>query len=250
MIVEHRNPELKYPPHVSLEKTRIVLDWLLEFRFSSLDILAKRIGLSKTNSNRFFNRLCDDNMIQYFKNVHTGSYRYVLLASTGVNFLESNGRDISSANTRVAGLKKYIYIIHDLSVQQAILDRIDNLSEVISEGNFTEQYPERPDALVRSKKGSLIAIEYERWRKQEKRIYKRFIAHSESIATKKYSGVMFFFENNNDLKYYKALFSAREWPIVKNTKQGKYVRTGNSFLPDKVEGLRKAFNFVGELSLH
>src|SRR5690606_20062500 len=54
MIVESRNPDLKYPRHVREEKVMLVLDWLLEFRFSSIPILAARLGQTAVNANRFF----------------------------------------------------------------------------------------------------------------------------------------------------------------------------------------------------
>ena len=44
MLIEKRDTSLKYPKAIKEEKTRLVLDWLLEFRFSSIDLLAKRIG--------------------------------------------------------------------------------------------------------------------------------------------------------------------------------------------------------------
>ena len=52
---ETRNLDLKYPRAVKDDKTRLVLDWLLEFRFSSIELLSKRIGQTAMNANRFFN---------------------------------------------------------------------------------------------------------------------------------------------------------------------------------------------------
>ncbi len=39
MRIERRDPTLKYPRAVREEKRRLVLDWLLEFQFSSVDLL-------------------------------------------------------------------------------------------------------------------------------------------------------------------------------------------------------------------
>ena len=46
MRIEHRDPTLTYPRAVREEKLRLVLDWLLEFRMSSFELLARRLGLT------------------------------------------------------------------------------------------------------------------------------------------------------------------------------------------------------------
>jgi hypothetical protein len=48
MLIEPRDRSLKYPRAIKQDKLRLVLDWLLEFRFSSLDVLAQRI-VSRVN---------------------------------------------------------------------------------------------------------------------------------------------------------------------------------------------------------
>ena len=39
MRIERRDPTLTYPRPIREEKRRLVLDWLLEFQFSSVDLL-------------------------------------------------------------------------------------------------------------------------------------------------------------------------------------------------------------------
>ena len=46
MRIVHRDPSLKYPRAIYREKQQLVLDWLLEFRFSSFALLAQRLGLT------------------------------------------------------------------------------------------------------------------------------------------------------------------------------------------------------------
>ena len=62
MRIERRDPTLKYPRAVREEKRRLVLDWLLEFQFSSVDLLAHRLGLTPQSSYKFFRALLDEQM--------------------------------------------------------------------------------------------------------------------------------------------------------------------------------------------
>ena len=57
MRIERRDPTLKYPRAIREEKLRLVLDWLLEFQFSSVDLLARRLGLTYQSSYKFFRAL-------------------------------------------------------------------------------------------------------------------------------------------------------------------------------------------------
>lgn len=169
MLIEQRDTSLKYPKAIKEEKTRLVLDWLLEFRFSSIDLLAKRISSNSVNSNRFFNSLLRDGVIQAFKNVHTKNERYVMLTTAGLSYLEVLGRDISKSTTRVQHLGRYSQIIHDMAVQYAVLNRIDQFKEVIWDRHIDlPEHQEKPDAILLSPKGYWVALEYERWRKDTK----------------------------------------------------------------------------------
>ena len=67
MRIERRDPTLRYPRAVREEKRRLVLDWLLEFQFSSVDLLTRRLGLTSHSSYKFFRSLLDDQTIQHFK---------------------------------------------------------------------------------------------------------------------------------------------------------------------------------------
>ena len=57
MRIERRDPTLTYLRTIREEKHRLVLDWLLEFQFSSVDLLAQRLGLTYHGSYKFFRAL-------------------------------------------------------------------------------------------------------------------------------------------------------------------------------------------------
>lgn len=248
MIIEHRDPNLKYPRAIKDEKIRLVLDWLLEFRFSSIDILAARIGHTPTNANRFFNGLLKDGVIQSFKNVHTKNQRYVMITSAGVSYLEAFGRDVTRAITRVSNLGRYSQIIHDLSVQAIVLRQITNYVEVVWDKyiSFGGQH-NRPDAVLRQFKDDSNhwhAIEFERWRKDRKRIFMSFVNHAKHFEKKYYVGVYYVFQSKADCSYYKKLFDEKEWPqYERKSKSGQIQSLNYNFNPDTVKNLRKRFAF-------
>ena len=248
MIVERRSSELVYPRAIKQEKMRIVLDWLLEFRFSSLDLLSRRLGSNIVNSNRFFNSLIEDGFISVFKNAHTNNERFVMLTPRGASYLEVLGRNIENAETRYIKLGKYSTIIHDLCVQYAVLKRLDKVVEVVWDRNIKEiNSAERPDALIRHEKGYWIALEYERWAKERKRIFHSFMAHAKGITEQKYSGVYYVFSDKDAFSYYSNIFNEREWPRYKRVpKTGKMIALDSTFVPDSVENLRKCFIFFHE----
>ena len=248
MLIEPRDRSLKYPRAIKQDKLRLVLDWLLEFRFSSLDVLAQRIDSTAVNENRFFNSLIADGLIQVFKNVQTNRERYVMLTPTGQDFLLVMGRDVSRATTRAQTLGRYSRILHDLAVQYAVLYRLDQFSEVIWDRHIDlPDHPHKPDVLLRSPRGYWVALEYERWRKDKRRIYISFMAHTDALIKKHYSGVFYLFSLENDHNYYRRLFDAQEWPGYQyEPKSGRIKRLSSSFRPDEIKNLRKCFVFSHE----
>ena len=246
MIILERDKSLTYPRAIKQDKLRLVLLWLLEFRFSSIEILANRIGQTPTNANRFFNSLIADKLIADFKNVHTKGERYFILTSAAASYLEAEDYDISNAVTRAGNFGRYSTIVHDLAVQRLVLDRLSKYNEVIADKNIdTLELHERPDALLRTHNNMWVAFEFERWRKSKDRIYFTFMNHVTALVKKKaYSGVYYFFDKEVDRKRYLELFSEPEWPRYKREqKSGRLKLLEKPFNPDSIEQLRKCFIF-------
>lgn len=126
MVVQHRNSQLKYVHDIKKNKMLILFDWLIEFRFSTMDILSQRIGSKPTSSYRLFKQLINDRYIQKFSNIHTHQ-NFFMLKNRGIDYLKCESRDISCAVTNPNKLSKYSTIMHDLLVQKAILNRIHRL---------------------------------------------------------------------------------------------------------------------------
>lgn len=248
MRIEHRDPNLKYPRDIHDQKRRIVLDWLLEFRFSSFDLLAYRLGSTYRKSYDFFRSLLAKQLIQEVKTVATNYVRLVMLTKAGVDMLQVAGRDVSKAYTQGYKLNRYSQIMHDSAVQTVLLKRLHKCDEVIWDKNIVipDQF-EKPDALVHSLDGYWLAFEYERWRKADKRIYLSFMTHTQALINRHYQGVYYFFDQKPDSLHYSKLFAAEEWPQYRYYRQtGKILLTAKRFKPDSTKNLRKAFRFLHE----
>ena len=249
MFIEKPDKNLTNPYDLRDQKTRIVLDWLLAFRFSSLPLLALRLASSRTGCRRIFDSLFRANYIQTFMNDYTYRKRFVMLTTTGANFLEqTTGRDVSSAVTQIYRMNRYQNILHDLAVQQAAIRRLDHSTELIADHHITIPEPfHRPDILMLNHKDFWIAYEYERSRKQIKRVYVSFNNHAQAIIKRHYHATYFLFDHESDLDYYQNLFDAKEWPQYDyNRSTGKTTEKKTPFQPDTFTNLRKCFLFIHE----
>ena len=248
MRIEHRDPTLTYPQAVRAEKRRLVLDWLLEFQFSSVDLLARRLGLTAQSSYKFFRALLEDQIIQHFKSVHTNQSRYLMLTKAVVDLLQVAGRDVAHAHTQTSPLNRYAHLVHDLAVQHAVLTRLDHYDEVIWDKHITLPEPfDKPDALMHSPQHYWVALDYERWRQDDPRIYRSFMNHARALITRHYSGVYYLFDRESDLVHYQTLFAAQAWPEYHYHRQtGNITPAGTHFQPDTIEHLRDCFLFLHE----
>ena len=248
MHIEHRDPTLKYPHAVREEKTLLVLGWLLEFRWSSFELLATRLGMRSKTSYKFFRALVEEGLIQIFKSDPANIARCFLLTRRGATQLQEAGRDISHAHTSLTGVTHDAAIVHDLAVQAAVLRRLHQYDEVIWKHHIILPEPfEKPDVLLRSPQGAWVVLDYERWRKDDSRIYITFRNHAEAIMNKHYRGVYLLFDRPADLERYRILFDAEDWPEYDfNRKKGTITALTTTFTPDIVPNLRHCFVFTLE----
>ena len=248
MHIEHRNPTPEYPHGGREEKTLLVLGWLLEFRWSSFELLATRLGMRSKTSYKFFRALVEEGLIQIFKSVPANIARCFLLTRRGAIQLQDAGRDISHAHTSLAGVTHDPAFVHDLAVQAAVLRRLPQYDEVIWKPHITlpESF-EKPDVLLRSPQGAWVAFDYERQRKDDSRIYITFRNHAEAIMNQHYHGVHLLFDRPADLERYRTLFDAEAWPEYDfDRKKGKITARTTTFNPDTVPQLRQGFVFILE----
>ena len=246
MHIEHRDPTLKYPLAVRVEKTLLVLDWLLEFQVSSADLLARRLGMPTKTSSKLFRALLGEGVIQLYTKVRAHVARCFLLTRRGATQLQNAGRDISHADTSPASVTDDFDLVHALAVQAAVLRRLHQYDEVIWKPHIPlpESF-EKPDVLLRSPQGAWVALDYERPGKDDKRIYMSFRTHAEAIMAQHYRGVYLLFGRPADLERYRTLFDAEAWPEYDyNRKTRKITALNTTFNLDTVPQLRQRFVFT------
>ena len=248
MHIEHRDPTPNYSHAVREEKTLLVLSWLLEFRWSSFELLATRLGMRSKTSYKFFRALVEEGLIQIFKSVPANIARCFLLTRRGAIQLQDAGRDISHAHTSLTGVTHDATIAHDFDVQAAVLRRLQQYDEVIWKPHITLPEPlEKPDVLLRSPQGAWVALDYERQRKDDSRIYITFRNHAEAIMNHHYGGVHLLFDRPAVLERYRTLFDAEAWPEYDfDRKKGKITARNTTFNPDTVPQLRQCLVFILE----
>ncbi len=248
MRIVHRDPALTYPRAMRREKQQLILDWLLEFRFSSVALLARRVGLTRQTSSRFFRALRDARLVQRFTHAHVNHEQYYMLTRAGAACLAEAGRETKHACTAPSRLIRYAPVLHDLAVQQVVLRRLSYCLEVIWDRHIRlpASY-DRPDLLMLNTKHFWIAVEYERWRKADNRIYMTLRKHAQAIIKGQYHAVYYLFPREADRVHYQTLFEARDWPEYKvNRHTGKLTPLHDTFTPDTIENLRKCFLFIHE----
>ena len=248
MYIEHPDPTLKYPHAVREEKTLRVLDWLLEFRLSSRELLTTRLGMQPKPSYKFLDALVAEGLLQAFKSVPANHARCFLLARPGAILLDEAGRDISHAHTSLAGVTRDAEIVHHLAVQAAVLRRLPQCHEVIWKHHIIlPESLEKPDVLLRSPTGVGVALDYERLRKDDSRIYITFRNHAKALMHQHYQGVVLLFDRQAHYEHYRTLFDAETWPEYDyNRKKGQITALPTTFTPDTVPKLRQCFVFMLE----
>ena len=248
MRIVHRDLSLKYPRAICRDKQQIVLDWLLEFRFSSFALLARRLGQTCHTSYKFFRLLRKNGLVQRFTHDYYNHEKYYMLTRAGAAVLHEAGRDIANACAGPSRLIRYAALRHDLAVQQLVLNRLSRCLEVIWDRHIRLPPPfDRPDVLMLTRDHFWIAFEYERSQKTDKRIYMAFRKHAKAIIKRHYHGAYFFFARESDRAHYQTLFDSPEWPEYKvNRQTGKIFTLYETFKPDTVTNLRKCFLFIHE----
>lgn len=260
MKIRFRDPTLSYPIAIRDDKTLIVLEWLLEFRFSTYDVLSSRIDSNSTNSNRFFRMLVERKMIKSFKSAYATGRKFVMLDLNGIGFLESKGRPVGKAVTRESRLGNYSNLMHDIAIQNIVLEAINSRRseevhyvEVLWDRNIDNLDNDvRPDAMLKTSKGKIVCFEIERFRKELRKVYYKYRLHAESILEGRYNGVFYFFLNKSDKIYYERLAGEDSWPFVVKDKKarGKLTQKTKGYIPsEKSRTLHKCFSFVHSPSM-
>jgi hypothetical protein len=242
-----RDPELKYPVAIKKEKTTIVLSWLVEFRFSTIEIMAARIGQTSQQGVRFFNSLISDGFIRQFKNSMIPTRLFMLTPKGGEMISMLLSREVN-VHTRVSTYGRSTKLAHDLAVQKMALKFISGIDGIVWDNNIVGELDipphTRPDALMHSRNNFWWALELERTRKAKARIFFAYYNHIQNMRDGHYKGVRYIFNNEAVCKYYQGVFNEPVWPMYsRNPKTGRLVQVRNNFDTQSLAGIAKTFIF-------
>ncbi len=233
MIIWQRNKDLKINRAVRSEKILIVLDWLLEFRASNVQILAKRLGISIANCHTLLSAMKAENLITSFENLHTRGLRLFSITRLGFQRLETWGRSEELSVHSPHHLSRSTTILHDLCVQRIAIELMDRYqcSEVHWDQNIKLDADQRPDLLLVRADGYRAAVEFDRTPKTPMCFYERLVSNYESIAKGHYHAAIIACESEAILDRYQALFSVAEWPIFRKNSAGKLTKLSSALIP-------------------
>lgn len=195
-------------------KRRLVVKWLLEFKFSSIELLSKLLGQKAKHASPFFKAMIADKLLVRFKSEFFPKKDLVRLGP-GVKEAFS---DLDLSLFRSDRFEDKKSIVHDHHVQRVIAERHDRYTEV--NASFRRGRKEAPDAYVASKKsGRKIAIEYELTRKNRARSWALFIRYAILIQGGAVDAVIFYFRSKATYRLYKKRFENKSWDKFRRVKK-------------------------------
>lgn len=227
------------------EKTVLVLEWLIEFRISTLDILSALIGHKKPkSSSRFFQNLFSKQYIVRVNSATCERRNLVVIGPAGARHIDGPHRDRSREVTRAIRIIKKEHLTHDLEVQKSCLKTVSRAVEIVESRN-TQMVGIRPDALVWLGSNKLPhALEYERWKKNYHDMYKVFLNYLDLFKDNRLAGVVLYFANEDDMNIYKNAFNETHWPYFEYDKKGERVYPEVLHNVPIDHSIRKRFHFV------
>lgn len=244
--VRERNKELKRPLDIYQDKLEILFEWLVEFRYSNKETLARVLRQPLGSCERLFKKLRDEEWLQEFgSDFAVKSAKFLMLGPKVRAWMIAYGKEADRIVTSPNQIKKSSQVIHHIMVQQVILDKVldSQVVSITSEFHMDEKAKDkRPDAYLTLEKGYKIAIEVERWKKDKARVYYSLHAHLEMIKENIHNGVLYFATSQPDRDFYKGCFDEERWPIIYKT-SGRYKKTGRILrLPADIN-IRVCFGF-------
>lgn len=212
------------------EKTRLLLEWVASFQFTTVAILAKRMGVSENTALRFVQKMKARDIV---RGVPSGVVRseLIMLTAGGADYC---AQMVSQLFTFVTKPSKLTYgrILHNLAVQKAVVARVGRDTPFWGERQLRKHnWGKTPDAMIEHEDLKWV-YEVELTAKEDKRIYIAFQRHIKGLFLNRYDRVVYAFEKQNLLDYYKARFDAEKWVVYQSKKIGWGVRRDEKGEPE------------------
>ena len=237
---------LKLPPRErEKQKISIIYEWLLEFHYSTRQVLLKRLGLVTHLHKPYFDSLEAKGILKQIKTFEIKSKHIYLLTTQGEKLalaVHGHKADYMAGHKRV----KYNALRHDLAVQNYVIKLLPTHDSFIAERYIPTvelEYHKKPDACVIID-GKKRMLEIELSPKSVNRIYVAFTTHAEAISKGFYDEVIYVFPNDTLRKYYFKYFLMELWPSYVRNERGVWVRVFEKSVNIDQLGVRGRFTFL------
>jgi DNA-binding MarR family transcriptional regulator len=233
------------------EKLKIVLELLLQFHFSTRELILERLGLATHSHHDYFKGLEKKGILRrtdvyslrtrfiYILTPAGKELAYTLLTDSPIQY----STDINKVN--------HTTLRHDLAVQKSVICRLKDYDSYASEKNLgvlLEGSNKLPDACL-IKNAEKTMLEVELTPKNDKRIFRALVAHAESLIKNQYQKVIYIFPTKTLRDYYYQRFTQTAWPTYLQDEKGLWVRQPRDLLPDSHPLLRSQFEFLYDLTV-
>lgn len=232
------------------QKNDFIVEWIVNFKFSTPKVLCLALGLKRENQGGFFSALKRSGLFIFVRTPlimeeililsHSGKEYASTLSSLGGTYSITKSRVVSST------------LIHSLCIQKVLIKR----------GLVTRPFPftcehylnsisfnKRPDALF-EEGGVTFALEVELTQKNSQRIYLGFVNHIELMKKGTYKKVFYVFPDEALMLRYTKRFNEESWPMFFTDKHGKirpkYDNNEQLFANANSEAIRNRFSFTFE----
>lgn len=215
-LIQQQRNQKSNPSHLN-EDVKSLLQWLWDWRVSSISLISARLGMPLIKTMQFMESMC---LLKIVEPVRSESFKIPHLFTLGPEGYRMLGVPRVARVVKRKWVKKYAErksIYHDLHAQHAVIKLLPGSIGIASEFNIKMKW-RRPDALVcywKADRGAAftVAVEVERFRKRSTSIYAIFRAYLRLLEEGKVQEVRFFFLNVRIRNAYLRYFNQELWPM-------------------------------------
>lgn len=246
MRVIKRSEGLKSNIAVRREKEYIILNWALEFRAITREIVEDILGVSSDVAYKLLGGMTKAGLLLPFVNNHTRGLRLYCLAQGGITLLNTLGVDTKKAVKKASNLARNSRVLHDLSVQKIVLKILSkyDCAEAKREVVFGKVIA---DAVVVTKEGTTVAVEFDKTARGEADFYARAMEYRELIMDGKIGNIFIAITSGETAERYAEYIGAKYWPVYKRAADRRLYKTTDAVIPDPEIRGRFTTALVGEL---
>lgn len=230
------------------EKRDLLICWILEFQYTTINIFCMVMKLKRTNQSRFILSLKKSGLFHFVKSpLHREEI--IILSKLGREYsamLSPKHESYSMTQSRITSST----LVHSLQIQKSIIRRCDDIKfpfNFFFEKSIHDiEVGKRPDALI-DFDGTVTALEIELTQKNNKRIYLGFLEQIENMRQGHYANVEYVFLSDSMTRIYQNKFDAESWPKIERMKVGgirQHLSAGELVYLEVPEKIRDRFKFT------